>query len=197
MMKLTEFALNFKVSERHARRLFQENESELRGHYDRRGREGTFLDDVAVDLLKSKLQKSFDVEIDRPSDREQQLQEQLTMLSMRYAAAMEKMAENAGAVALLEASKENAAKLEARAEEAEERAELRERENRELSLELERIRSEAQRREEEAKQLDEERLCVQIKKDTLQAQLDRIAGARWWERRKLLKRLKKEYKSRR
>lgn len=197
MMKLTEFALIFKVSERHARRLFQENESELRGHYDRRGREGTFLDDVAVDLLKSKLQKSFEVEMNSPSDREQLLQEQLTMLSMRYAAAMEKMAENAGAVALLEASKENVAKLEIRAEEAEERAELRERENRALKDELEKMRLEAHYRTEEAKQLDEDRLCAQIKKDTLQAQLDRIAGAKWWERRKLLKRLKKEYKSRR
>ena len=176
-MKLSEFALNFNVSERHARRLLQENEVELSGHYDRRGREGTFLDDVAVDFLKNKLQKSFDVVINQPSERERQLESQITELSMRYAAAMEQMVKNAGAVALLEASKENVAKLEARASEAEERAELRERELHELE-----------------QQFGEERARAETKVNDLQAQLDQIAGAGWWERRKLLKQLKRQRK---
>ena len=190
-MKLSEFALIFKVSERHARRLLQENESDLCGHYDRRGREGTFLDDVAVDFLKNKLQRSFDVAINQPSERERQLENQVTELSLRYAAAMEQMVKNAGAVALLEASKENVAKLELRASEAEERADLRERELHELEITLDGMRQEAQYRADEAQQLDEERARAEAKVNDLQAQLNQIAGAGWWKRRKLLKEIKK------
>lgn len=192
MMKLSEFARIYNVSERHARRLFAENEADISGHYDRRGREGTFLDDVAVDVLRSRLQKQFSVSVETASERERQLEGTITKLSMKYATAMEELVKNAGAVALLEAAKENVAQLEARASEAEIRANEREREIRDLEITLEGIRKEAQYRADEAQQLDEERARAEVRANDLQAQLDRLAAAGYRERRKILKDLKKQ-----
>lgn len=121
-MKLAEFANNCKVSERHVRRLIKKYEADMVGHYEQRGNEGTFLDDVGVEFLKSKLRTQVDVMIEKPSERERQLEQTLTALSLRYADAMEQLAKNAGAAALLEAAKEKELALEARTSDAEERA---------------------------------------------------------------------------
>lgn len=195
MMKLSEFASVYNISERHARRLLAENEADIIGHYDRRGREGTFLDDVAVEVLRNKLQKQYTVSMEPASERERQLESTVTELSMRYAAAMEKLVENAGAVALLEAAKENVVQLEARASEAEIRANEREREIQDLKITLEGMRKEARYRADEAQQLDEERARAEVRAADLQAQLDRLATAGYRERRQILKALKKQCKN--
>lgn len=121
-MKLSEFANIYKVSERHVRRLIKKYESDMVGHYEQRGNEGTFIDDVGAHILKSKLKEQFDMVVEQPSDRERQLEQTLTALSIRYADAMEQIANNASAVALLEVAKDNIEKLEARTSAAEERA---------------------------------------------------------------------------
>ena len=118
-MKLSEFSSIYKVTERHARRLIQKHETDMAGHYEKHGNEGTFIDDVGVEILKSKLRATFEVTTESASERERQLESALTEMSMRYAAACEKLVENAGAVALLEAAKERSIALEARAENAE------------------------------------------------------------------------------
>lgn len=192
MMRLSEFARIYNISERHARRLLQENEADIAGHYDRRGREGTYLDDVAVEVLKNKLQKQYDVMVQQSaSDRERELEQQVTMLSMRYAAAMEKLVENAGAVALLEAAKEDKTKLEGRVEQAE-------KDRHQMEVALEGMRRDAQSRADEAlvaeeKRIEAEERYVATEKKLIEKErlLEELATAGFWQRRKILKNLKK------
>ena len=216
-MKISEFANVFKVSERHVRRLINKYESELVGHYVQRGNDGTYLDDEGVEILKSKLRAQFDVVPEAgPSERERQLESTITELSMRYAAAMEKLAESAGSVALLEAAKENVEKLEARVSDAEDRARTAEYERLQVVNVLEGMRREAKMRFDEAQEAEERALkaekCARAAEDVaelnaqeaerakaeaadLKAQLDAIAGAGRWKRKKLVKKLRKEHKA--
>lgn len=207
MMKLAEFSSIYKVSERHVRRLIQKYETDMAGHYEKHGNEGTFLDDVGVEILKSKLRATFEVTVESASERERQLETALTELSMRYAAACEKLVENAGAVALLEAAKERSLALEARAENAE-AGRL------EAIREIEDLRKAAEERE--AAMVDAERRAIDAEtvaeinaqeaaaatQDAeraktaaadLQAQLDLIAVSKGFKRRKLLKELRKAH----
>lgn len=156
-MKLTEFARVFKVSERHARRLFSENQADIDGHYYRDGRKGTELDDFAVEYLKGKLQKQFDVVTVGGSDKERALEDQLKKLLVEYAETSKKLAdaerragEGAGAVALLAAAKEQQDELKGRVEQAEARADKADRERREAE---DRARARELELEEKAKDL--------------------------------------------
>lgn len=208
MMKLAEFSRIYKVSERHVRRLIQKHEADMVGHYEKHGNEGTFIDDVGVEILKSKLRATFEVSVENVSDRERKLESTIAELSMRYAAACEKLAESAGAVALLEAAKEKELALEARAETAE-AARL------EAAREVEDLRRMAEERE--AAMADAERRAVDAETVAeinaqeaaaaaqeaerakavaadLQAQIDQIAASKGFKRRKLLKKLRREKK---
>lgn len=205
-MKLSEFANVYKVSERHVRRLIKKYESDMVGHYEQKGNEGTFIDDAGVEILKSKLKTPFEVSVGGPSDRERQLENTITELSMRYAAACEKLVENAGAVALLEAAKEKELLLEARADQAEERALEAEKKAEEASrqavaatqkkLETELALEEAKERAEAAEDVAElnaqEAERAKAESAELRAKLEQIAAARGFKRRKLLKELKKK-----
>lgn len=211
-MRLAEFASSYKVSERHVRRLIQKYESDMVGHYEQRGNEGTFIDDVGVEFLKGKLRTQVDVVIEQPSDRERQLEQTLMALSLRYADAMEQLAKNAGAVALLEAAKEKELALEARVGQAEERALEAEADRLQMSGALEEMRREAQFRAEAAHEAEEQRIEAERRAQTLEdvveinaqeaarakaeaedlrAKLEAIAAARGFKRRKLLRELKK------
>ena len=205
MMKLAEFSSIYKVSERHVRRLIQKYETDMAGHYEKHGNEGTFLDDVGVEILKSKLRATFEVTVESASERERQLETALTELSMRYAAACEKLVENAGAVALLEAVKERSIALEARAENAEAgRLEaIREAENLRHAAQIrESAVTEAERRaldaetiaeinaKEAAAAAQEAERAKAVVAD-LQAQINQIAAAKGFKRRKLLKELRR------
>lgn len=204
-MKLSEFARIYGVSERHARRLLAENEADMCGHYERRGKEGTFLDNIGVDILKSKLSKTHEVQVLSSSERERQLETTLTELSMRYAAAMEKIAENAGTVALLEAAKEKERELEDRVKHAEDERqqavvtlEVMRREAKfraDSAFEAEEQRIEAEKRAQEAEKTAEvaeaEAERAKAEAEDLRAKLEQIAAARGLKRRKLLKDLKR------
>lgn len=201
-MKLSEFARIYGVSERHARRLLAENEADMCGHYERRGKEGTFLDNIGVDILKSKLSKTHEMQVLSSSERERQLETNLTELSLRYAAAMEKIAESAGTAALLEAAKENGEKLEARAVAAEERAIQAEADRlqavetlEKVRLEADEQRVEAEKRAQAAEDVAElnaqEAERAKAEAEDLRAKLEQIAAARGLKRRKLLKDLKR------
>ena len=204
-MKLAEFANNYKVSERHVRRLIKKYEADMVGHYEQRGNEGTFIDDVGVEILKSKLKMQVDVVVEHASDRERQLEQTLTALSLRYADAMEQLAKNAGAVALLEAAKEKERTLEARTVDAEERAaraaeraDQAERQataaiqgKHEVELALEEEKERTQTAEDIAELNAQEAARAKSEAEDLRAKLDQIAAARGFKRRKLLKELKK------
>lgn len=204
-MKLAEFANNYKVSERHVRRLIKKYEADMVGHYEQRGNEGTFIDDVGVEILKSKLKMQVDVVVEHASDRERQLEQTLTALSLRYADAMEQLAKNAGAVALLEAAKEKERTLEARTVDAEERAaraaeraDQAERQataaiqgKHEVELALEEEKERTQTAEDIAELNAQEAARAKSEAEDLRAKLDQIAAARGFKRRKLLKALRK------
>lgn len=129
-MKLSEFASRYGISERHARRIFEKSMSELSGHYERKGNLGTYLDDYAVSYLRDQLRQNVALSPEaEQSDRERALDEQLKVALARYAALAEQLADaerragqNAAAAALLEASKDKLARIEAGAKAAEERA---------------------------------------------------------------------------
>ena len=55
MVKISEFAKQYGISDRHARRLVAENESDLCGHFEKRGNGGTWIDEVAAEILRGKL----------------------------------------------------------------------------------------------------------------------------------------------
>lgn len=205
-MKIAEFANKYRVSERHVRRLIQKYGSDMAGHFEKRGNEGTFLDDVGVEFLKSKLKASFEVVTGGPSERERQLENTITELSMRYAAACEKLVENAGAVALLEAAKEKEIALEARMERAEadrlQAAEALEQMRREAQMrvaqaeEAEEARAKAEERAEAAElyaeAAGEKATQALAQADALREQMEKLATASWLERRKILKAIRKE-----
>lgn len=182
-MKISEFSLIYKVSERHVRRLIKKYESDLVGHCVREGNEGTFIDDEGVEFIKSKLKAQFEVVESGPSEDEKKLNEQLMLALAKCATLAEQLADaekragqNAAAEALLEAAKMNVAQLEAQTDRAEERARAAEE------------RARAAEEISEAATQAEERARADV--EDLRAQLDAIAAARGSKRRKLLK----EYK---
>ena len=178
-MKLTDFARVYKVSERHARRLFTENQADIAGHYERNGRQGTELDDFAVEYLASKLQKPADTPLLPGATRDQEYIGKYVDLTIKYAElaqasnelykelskTKDQLAESNKTVALLEAAKEQQAELQGRVERAEE-------ERRQMELTLEGMRREAQYRADEAQRLDEERARAEAKSAELQAKLE-------------------------
>ena len=212
-MKLSEFANVYKVSERHVRRLIKKYESDMVGHYVQKGNEGTFIDDVGVDILKSKLKAQFDIVEAEASEDEKRLNEQLilalakcTTLAEQLADAEKRAGQNAAAGALLESAKMNVAQLEARAGQAEERALEAEKKAEEASrqavaatqkkLETELALEEAKERAEAAEDVAElnaqEAERAKAESAELRAKLEQIAAARGFKRRKLLKELKKK-----
>lgn len=213
MMKISEFASIYKVSERHVRRLISKYESDMVGHYEQRGNEGTFLDEAGVEFLKGKLQKSFDlVQAEETSEEIKLLNERLiffmaksTSLAEELVAAERRINENAAAVALLEAAKENVEKLESRTSEAEERARTAENERRQaldtletMRREAEEQRIEAERRAQTAEDVADlnaqEAARAKSEAEDLRAQLDAIASAGRWKRKRLIKKLRKAHK---
>lgn len=205
-MKLSEFANNYKVSERHVRRLIKKYESDMVGHYEQRGNEGTFIDDIGVDILKSKLRAQFDVVESEPSEDEKKLNEQLILALAKCASLAEQLADaekragqNAAAGALLEAAKMNVAQLEAQASEAEERAAQAERQTTlaiqrklEAELALEEAKERVQTAENVAELNAQEAARAKAEAEDLRALLDQIATSRGLKRRKLLKELKRK-----
>lgn len=183
-MKISEFASIYKVSERHVRRLIQKHEADMVGHYEQRGNEGTFIDNVGVDILKSKLRNKVEVVVD-VSERERQLQATIAELSIRYAVAMEKLEKAAGTQALLEAAEDRAKDATARAAQAEvERMQL------EAAFKAsEEYRTKAELRAEDFAQEAER---AQLEAENLRNKLEQIAAARGFKRRKLLKELRKK-----
>lgn len=168
-MKLTDFARLHNISDRHARRLFSENQADIDGHYQRRGKAGTEIDDVAAEYLASKLQKPANTPLLPGTTRDQEYIGKYVDLTIKYAEltqasnelykklsdTQEQLAESNKTVALLEAAKEQQADLQSRVEQAEARAN---------EAEQERLESEYQARAREHE--------LEVKTAELQAKLD-------------------------
>jgi translation initiation factor IF-2 len=69
MIKISEFAKRFGVSDRHARRLAADNEKELSGHIVKKGSGGTWIDEYAADYLRRKLRNPIEI-LPTPTEEE-------------------------------------------------------------------------------------------------------------------------------
>lgn len=109
LVRLRDFAELHRISERTVQVHIKNNQEELAGHIDRRGKQGTWLDEFAVNFLLDRIQLPTKDEVLTPTPREAVLLEQIaTANRLRADAEKEarKNAEAAGKVKLLEAAKE-------------------------------------------------------------------------------------------
>lgn len=102
------------ISERTVQVHIKENEAELEGHIERKGKQGTWLDEYAQDFLIERIQLPNRKEVYQPTARENALMIQLNEVALKLAAAEQRAAENAGVAALLEASNAEKQALQAR-----------------------------------------------------------------------------------
>lgn len=112
LMRLRDFAEIHRVSERTVQMHVKENWEELQDHIDRRGKQGTWLDDFAQEFLLGVIQLPSKDEILIPTAREAALMSQLSEANRLLAEAERRasmFAEAAGKTALLEATNETQA----------------------------------------------------------------------------------------
>lgn len=107
-VRLRDFAEVHRISERTVQKQIKDNYDVLREHVDRRGKQGTWLDDFAVEFLLENIQlpTSEDV-VMTPSPREMALMLQIQEVTARLADAERRAgsnAEAAGKVLYLEAN---------------------------------------------------------------------------------------------
>ena len=136
LVRLRDFAEIHRISDRTVQLHIKENWDELQDHVDRRGKQGTWLDEFAVDFLLNRIQLPSKDEVVVPTPREAALLIQIAETNKALAEAERRAGENAeaaGKVKLLEASRNEqelkiaelnmrVGRLTARAEEAEVRA---------------------------------------------------------------------------
>lgn len=106
MVKLTDFAEQNRISVRTVQVHIQQNADELRDHVDRRGRQGTWLDEYAVNFLQGVIQLPSKEEVLHLTDREAHLLSQVAEANRATAEAERRANEYAaaaGKVMLLEA----------------------------------------------------------------------------------------------
>ena len=108
LVRLRDFAEVNRISERTVQVHIKNNEKELAGHVDRRGKQGTWLDEFAVNFLLERIQLPTKEEVMIPTAREAALLEQVATANRRLAEAERRAALNAeaaGKVLFLEESK--------------------------------------------------------------------------------------------
>ena len=117
LVRLRDFAEVNRVSQRTVQICIKENYEVLGEHIDRRGKQGTWLDEFAVQFILEHIKLPNKDEVLVPTAREAALMEQITNLGLQLADAERRVsanAEAAGKVLLLEeAKKEQADKIEA------------------------------------------------------------------------------------
>lgn len=135
MIKISEFARRFGISDRHARRLAAECESDISGHVEKRSSGGTWIDEVAVEILRSRLRNPVEM-LPSPSEdpdpdpdmlrKIRELQEDLmqayrTLSDERRARVdlLEELGQQRLLAAKTESERERADRAEARAEQSE------------------------------------------------------------------------------
>ena len=137
LVRLRDFAELHRISERTVQVHIKDNWEELEGHIDRRGKQGTWLDEYAVNFLLDRIQLPTKDEVLMPTPREAALLVEIAETNKRLADAERRAGENAeaaGKVKLLEAAKEaqdtqidklsiEVGKLEQKVAQAEEKAE--------------------------------------------------------------------------
>ena len=84
MLKLQDFAAECGISDRQVQRLLKKYAEDLEGHYERKGNQGTWLDDEAQEYLRSKMKQQPVVVSDNAHLREiERLQAKIEQLEGR------------------------------------------------------------------------------------------------------------------
>lgn len=107
LVRLRDFAELYRISERTVQIHIKNNEEELEGHVDRRGKQGTWLDEFAVNFLLDRIQLPTKDEVLTPTAREAALMMELSEANRKLADAERRAGENAeaaGKVVFLEAA---------------------------------------------------------------------------------------------
>lgn len=110
LVRLRDFAELHRISERTVQVHIKNNQEELEGHIERRGKQGTWLDEFAVNFLLDRIQLPTKDEVLMPTPREAALLVEIAETNKRLADAERRAGENAeaaGKVKLLEAAKED------------------------------------------------------------------------------------------
>lgn len=108
LVRLRDFAELHRISERTVQVHIKDNWDELEGHVDRRGKQGTWLDEFAVEYLLDRIQLPTKDEVLMPTPREAALLAQVADAHKKLADAERRAGENAeaaGKVMYLEAAK--------------------------------------------------------------------------------------------
>lgn len=184
-IKLQDFARQQGVTERTVQKHLKKHEAELEGHFERKGPNGTWLDEYAQDFIKGHLIQSpivvYDNEAARLKDENLELQKRLTAAYERLSNAQEYQ------MSLLEDL--NAQKLLAAKTEEAEQARMR------ALNELEEARQKAQTAEDIAEAEAQEAARAKAEAEELRGKLEQIASSGRWKRKKIIKKLRKEHKA--
>lgn len=101
-VRLRDWAELQRISERTVQIHIKNNAAELEGHIDRRGKQGTWLDEFAQEFLLARIQLPAEDEEYVPSAREAALMNELKETSMKLAEAERRAGENAWTAGKLE-----------------------------------------------------------------------------------------------
>lgn len=180
VMSLKEYARVSNVSYEAVRQQVKRYASELEGHVHREGRQ-QFLDDEAIAFLDGKRQKNPVVIYQASKDDElEDLRAENTKLLKELAGAKDLLLQNSTAVAMLASAEKENEKLESKVEQ--------------LEVDLKAARDKID--EVNNKRIEAEQRRLGAEKELIQKEVDleRLMNAGFWERRKILKDLKKRNK---
>lgn len=177
-IKLQDFARQNGVTDRTVQKHLKKHEKALEGHFERKGPHGTWLDEYAQDFIREHLIQSpivvYDDEAGRLKEENLKLQKQLTEAYQRLSDTLEyqrTLLQDLNEQKLLAAKVESA---EEQRLEAEERARA---------------------AEDIAEAAGQDAETAKGTAAALQAQLDELASSGRWKRKKLVKKLRKDYKA--
>lgn len=196
MIKISEFAGRFGISDRHARRLFADTESDIVGHFEKRGAAGTFLDDYAVQLLRSKLRNPVEIlpvdefeNVDKLKAEISYLEQQLNERNEQLAKLAVLVADTSATPALLAAANSERQALQIKTEEQAERIGSLEaekdalsREKEKLSATLDETSNKLKVASEDVDKLQKDKKSLEDDKHLLEQTVARMKKATLWRR---------------
>ena len=166
-VRLRDFAEANRISERTVQIHIKNNIDFLQEHIERKGKQGTWLDEKAVDFLLNQIQLPNKEEVFQPTPRELQYIMQIADLNAKLADAERRAGENAGAAGKLQLLEEQSASIQKKNEDLQ----------KEVGL-LEGFIQDAKKEIEELKKESAE------EKTELQREIDDMKNASVWQRLK-------------
>lgn len=214
MKKLQDFAREMGVTDRMIQKHLRKYATELEGHYERKGPNGTWLDDEAQDIIRSKMRQApvaifeEDPRVNRQQKEIEDLREQLKKKDTVLYGLIDKneaLKSQLEDLKLLSDGKAEAEKkaadlelaltsAEKKAAESEDLAASIRKAKIEVEKDLEAVKKEAETAKDIAEANEQEAARAKSEAEALRAQLELIATSKGLKRRRLLKELSKKNK---